>query len=218
MQQTTTVKLKTNDADGVSLAHPAMRPGYHKHPGACVVAIEHVPAHLSVAAVLTAYRNAAIEVSFDGPYTVSWDDLAGARPGQLGPGGAAAYCSGRERAGRGVHPAPAFLARCARNQAETIAFGRRRREPAARFGLCGQISGRPLPRPSPKNRDLQQRWTSRRRRPTPAPPSVGAVRGLSVRFPLCRCGSASSGPGRFRPLSAAFRPLSLPRAGPVVAA
>ena len=83
MQQTKTVKLKTNDAGGVSLAHPAMRPGYHKQPGAFVVAIEHVPAHLPTATVLTAYRAAAIDVSFDGPYTVLWDDLAGARPGQL---------------------------------------------------------------------------------------------------------------------------------------
>ena len=90
MQQTKTLKLKTNDAGGVSLAHPAMRPGYHKQPGAFVVAIERVPAHLPAAAVLTAYRTAAIDVSFDGPYTVLWDDLAGARPGQLGPGGAAA--------------------------------------------------------------------------------------------------------------------------------
>ena len=30
MQQTKTVKLKTNAAGGVSLAHPAPRPGYHK--------------------------------------------------------------------------------------------------------------------------------------------------------------------------------------------
>ena len=83
MQRTKTVKLTTTDAGGVSLAHPAMRPGYHKQLGAFVVAIQDVPAHLPAAAVLTAYRNAAIDVSFDGPYTVVWDDLAGARPGQI---------------------------------------------------------------------------------------------------------------------------------------
>ena len=83
MQRSKTVKLKTNPAGGVSLAHPAMRSGYHKQPGAFVVAIERVPVHLPAAAVLTAHRNAAIDASFDGPYTVLWDDLAGARPGQI---------------------------------------------------------------------------------------------------------------------------------------
>ena len=79
--QTKTVKLKTTDAGGVSLAPPAMHPGYHKDHGAVVVAIERVPAHLPTAAVLTAYRNAAVDVSFDGPYSILWDDLTGDRPG-----------------------------------------------------------------------------------------------------------------------------------------
>ena len=83
MQQTKTVKPKTNDVGGVSLAHPAMPPGYHKQFGAFMVAVEHVPAGLPAATVLKAYRRAAIDVSFDGPYTVLWDDLAGARPGQI---------------------------------------------------------------------------------------------------------------------------------------
>ena len=48
--QTKTVKLKTNDAGGVSLAPPGARPGYHKDHGAFVVAIQHVPAHLPAAA------------------------------------------------------------------------------------------------------------------------------------------------------------------------
>jgi len=81
--QTKTVKLKTNDAGSVSLAPPGTRLGYHKDHGAFVVAIQHVPAHLPAAAVLTAYRTAAVDVSFDGPYTVVWDELAGARPDQL---------------------------------------------------------------------------------------------------------------------------------------
>ena len=81
--QTKTVKLKTNDAGAVSLAPPAMRPGYHKDPSAFVVTIERVPAHLPTAAVLTAYRNAAMDVSFDDPSRIVWDDLAGARPGQI---------------------------------------------------------------------------------------------------------------------------------------
>ena len=81
--QTKTVKLKTTDAGGVSLAPPAMHPGYHKDHDAFVVAIERVPTHLPAAAVLTAYRNAAVDVSFDGPYRIVWDDLAGTRPGQI---------------------------------------------------------------------------------------------------------------------------------------
>ena len=32
--QSRTVKLKTNDAGGASLAHPAARPGYHTDSGA----------------------------------------------------------------------------------------------------------------------------------------------------------------------------------------
>ena len=81
--QTKTVKLKTNDAGAVSLAHPALHPGYHTDHGAFVVAIERVPAHLPTATVLTAYRTAAVDVSFDGPYRIVWDDLADARPGQI---------------------------------------------------------------------------------------------------------------------------------------
>ena len=81
--QTKTVQLKTNDAGAVSLAHPALHPGYHTDQGAFVVAVERVPSHLPTATVLTAYRTAAVDVSFDGPYTVLWDDLAGARPGQI---------------------------------------------------------------------------------------------------------------------------------------
>ena len=81
--QTKTVQLKMTDAGGVSLAPPAMHPGSHKDHGAFVVAIERVPAHLSTEAVLTAYRNAAVNVSFDGPHRIVWDELAGARPGQI---------------------------------------------------------------------------------------------------------------------------------------
>ena len=81
--QTKTVKLKTNDTGGVSLAPPGVRPGYHKEQSAFVVAIQHVPAHLPPADVLTAYGTAAIDVSFDGPYTVLWDDLVGTRPDQI---------------------------------------------------------------------------------------------------------------------------------------
>ena len=80
---TKTVQLKTTDAGGVSLAPPAMPPGAHTDYGACVGAIERVPAHLPTAAVLTAYRNAAVDVSFDGPYSILWDDLTGARPDQI---------------------------------------------------------------------------------------------------------------------------------------
>ena len=81
--QTKTMKLKTNAGGGVSLAPPALHPGYHTDHGAFVVAIQHVPAHLPAATVPTAYRTAAVDVSFDGPFTVLWDELAGARPGQL---------------------------------------------------------------------------------------------------------------------------------------
>lgn len=81
--QTKTVMLKTNDVGGVSLAPPGARPGYHTDHGAFVVAIQHVPAHQPAAAVLTAYKAAAVDVSFDGPYTVVWDELAGAWPDQL---------------------------------------------------------------------------------------------------------------------------------------
>ena len=81
--QTKTVTLKTNAADGVSLAPSTARPGYHKDHSAFVVAIQYVPAHLSAEAVLTAYRTAALDVSFDGPYTVLWDELVGTRPDQL---------------------------------------------------------------------------------------------------------------------------------------
>ena len=80
---TKTVQLKTNDAGDVSLAPPTMRPGYHKDHGAFVVAIERVPTHLSTAAVLAAYRTAAVDVSFNGPSRIVWDALAGARPGQI---------------------------------------------------------------------------------------------------------------------------------------
>ena len=34
MQKTKTLKLKTNNAGGVALAHPTMRPGYYVEPGA----------------------------------------------------------------------------------------------------------------------------------------------------------------------------------------
>ena len=51
---TKTVKLKTNDAGGVSLAHPALHPGSQTDQGACVVALERVPAQLPTATVLTA--------------------------------------------------------------------------------------------------------------------------------------------------------------------
>ena len=81
--QTKTVKLKTNDAGAVSLAPPALHPGYHTDHGAFVVAIEGVPTHLPTAAVLTAYRTAAVDVSFDGPYRIAWEELAAARPGQI---------------------------------------------------------------------------------------------------------------------------------------
>ena len=47
------MKLKTNDAGGVSLAHPALQPGYHKQAGAFVVAIEHVPVHMPAADVMS---------------------------------------------------------------------------------------------------------------------------------------------------------------------
>ena len=80
--QTKTVKLITN-AGGVSLVRPAMRAGDHKPTAAFVVAIERVPTHLPTATVLTAYRTAAVDVSFDGPYRIAWDDLAAARPGQI---------------------------------------------------------------------------------------------------------------------------------------
>ena len=40
---TKTVKLKTTDAGGVSLAPPALHPGSHTDHGAFVVAIERVP-------------------------------------------------------------------------------------------------------------------------------------------------------------------------------
>lgn len=81
--QTKTVKLKTNDAGGVSLAHPALHPGSHTDQGAFVVAIERVPTHLPTAAVLTAYRTADVDVSCDGPYRIAWEALADARPGQI---------------------------------------------------------------------------------------------------------------------------------------
>ena len=83
MKRTKTVKLETNDADGVSLAPPEARTGYHKPAAAFVVAIEQVPDDVTAADVMTAYRTAAIDVSFDGPYSILWDDLAGARPDQI---------------------------------------------------------------------------------------------------------------------------------------
>ena len=52
--QTQTVKLKTPAPGGGSLAPPGLHPGDHTDHGACVVAIERVPTHLSTAAVLTA--------------------------------------------------------------------------------------------------------------------------------------------------------------------
>ena len=108
--QTKTVKLKTTDAGGVSFAHSALHPGYHRDQGAFVVAIEHVPTHLPTAAVLTAYRTATVDVSFDGPYRIAWEDLADARPG-----GPAADCRRRQRAQRAVYPVSAFLADHPRN-------------------------------------------------------------------------------------------------------
>ena len=80
---TKTVKLKTTDAGGVSLASPEARTGHHKPAAAFVVAIEQVPDDVTAADVMTAYRTAAIDVSFDGPYSILWDDLAGARPDQI---------------------------------------------------------------------------------------------------------------------------------------
>ncbi len=81
--QTKTVQLKTNADGAVSLAPPAMYPGDHTDQGACVVAIERVSTHLPTAAVLTAYRTAAVDVSCDGPSRIAWEDLADARPGQV---------------------------------------------------------------------------------------------------------------------------------------
>ena len=81
--QTKTVKPKTHDAGGVSLAPPALHPGYHTDHDAFVVAIERVPIPLPTAAVLTASRTAAVDVSFDGPSRIAWEDLAAARPGQI---------------------------------------------------------------------------------------------------------------------------------------
>ena len=48
-----------------------------------MVAIERVPPHLPTAAVLTASRTAAVDVSCDGPSRIAWEDLADARPGQI---------------------------------------------------------------------------------------------------------------------------------------
>ena len=83
MQKTKTLKLKTNNVGGVALAHPTMQPGYYVEPGAFVVAIERVPAHLPSDVVVTAYSQAIVDVPFDGPYTLLWDDLAGGRSGQV---------------------------------------------------------------------------------------------------------------------------------------
>ena len=81
--QTKTVKLKTHDAGAVSLAPTALPPGSHTAHGAVVVAIERVPAYLPSATVMTAYRTATVDVSVDGPYRIAWEDLVGARPGQI---------------------------------------------------------------------------------------------------------------------------------------
>ena len=81
---TKTVKLKTTAGAAVSLAPLALPPGSHTDHGACVVAIERVPTHLPTAAVLTAYRTAAVDVSCDGPSRIMWAELADARPGQVG--------------------------------------------------------------------------------------------------------------------------------------
>ena len=75
--QTKTVQLKTNAGGAVSLAPPALHPGSHTDQGACV------PPHLPPAAVLTASRTAAVDVSCDGPSRIAWEDLAAARPGQI---------------------------------------------------------------------------------------------------------------------------------------
>ena len=83
MKRTKTVKLETNDADGVSLAPPEARTGSHKPAAASVVASEQVPDDVTAADVMTASRTAAIDVSFDGPYSILWDDLAGARPDRI---------------------------------------------------------------------------------------------------------------------------------------
>ena len=83
MQRTKTLKLKTNNAGGVALAHPTMRLGYYVKPEAFVVAIERVPAHLPADAVVTAYSQAIVDVPFDGPYTLLWNDLAGPHAGQV---------------------------------------------------------------------------------------------------------------------------------------
>ena len=80
---TKTVQLKMTDAGSVSLAPSAMPPGSNTDHGAFVAAIERVPTRLPTAAVLTAYRTAAVDVSFDGPYRIVWDELADARPGQI---------------------------------------------------------------------------------------------------------------------------------------
>ena len=63
MQRTKSLKLKTNNADIVSLAHPATRPGYQAQLSAFVVAVERVPSHLQIA-VVTAYMWAVVDVPF----------------------------------------------------------------------------------------------------------------------------------------------------------
>ena len=127
--QPKTVKRKTNDVGRVSLAHPGARLGSHTDHGAFVVAIQHVPAHRPAAAVLTADRTAAGDVSFDGPSTVVWDELAGARPGQLGrtsSGRAAQRLMAAGRSERTAHYIP-------RRRSESVGPGTRPGRPGLAF-------------------------------------------------------------------------------------
>ena len=81
--QTKTVKLKMNDAGVVALAPPGYAPRLPHRPGR-FCGRHRACAHPSPpAAVLTAYRTAAVDVSFDAPYRIAWEDLAGTRPGQI---------------------------------------------------------------------------------------------------------------------------------------
>ena len=85
---------------------------------------------------------------------------------------------------------PALLSLWPRNQAPrpVCAFAGVRRP---RDAACRRISGRRGPVP-PAPLDVASAASS----PRPHPRSVGAGRALSVRVPLCRCGSAASqGPG-----------------------